>query len=224
MAQASNNMPNKLEIKPGDRYGRLVILKEVEQVKTKRWFLCKCDCGTQKHIRIDAFKRNTQSCGCLTKEVASIRSTRHGMHNTSIYNVWHSMKQRCYNANDHNYKHYGQRGITMYSEWLDAKLFINWALSNGYKENLTIERIDNNKGYSPLNCKWATQLDQLRNTRRTVKLTLNNVTMCRKDWATKIGISSTSLKRRLEKLPLIDALTTPPNKKKQHYAIINIGV
>lgn len=95
----------------------------------------------------------------------------HGMKGTKLYNTWKSMKRRCYNSNYKYYKDYGARGITICDEWLHHfKPFFDWAMDNGYKEGLSIDRIDNNKGYSHDNCRWVDQSTQNENTRRSIRL------------------------------------------------------
>lgn len=112
--------------------------------------------------------------------------------------VWYSMKSRCLNPNHSGYAYYGGRGITICDEWLDKEVFKEWARSNGYREGLSLDRIDNDQGYGPLNCRWATREEQGQNKRKTVWLTHDNETLTLADWAKRLGISTKTLKGRLQ--------------------------
>lgn len=205
-------MPKAINVIPGERYGRLTVVEEVDKVKGKRYFECSCDCGTVKDYRFVSLRSQTiKSCGCLRNEQNRIANLSHGMAGNHLYSSWHSMKQRCLNPNAKVYKHYGGRGITICSEWMEFESFMNWALSHGYSENLTIERIDVNGNYEPNNCTWATTKAQSRNRRNNVILEYNGKKMCMEDWAISLGISSASMRKRLKNWPLGRALTEPKN-------------
>ena len=112
----------------------------------------------------------------------------------SIYN---GMRLRCYNENSVNYKYYGGKGVTICDEWLlSFENFFDWAINNGYNENLTIDRIDSEKEYSPDNCKWSTKKEQAYNRSMSVKLTLNGRTMYMTEWAEELGIDKKTLSWR----------------------------
>lgn len=135
--------------------------------KTKRRYaLYKCFCGNKfKACAYDVKNGDTKSCGCYQKTFHS--STTHGLTNSRIYKAWQNMKNRCYNKNVKKFERYGGRGIKVCNEWLnDFEAFYDWAMTNGYNDNLTIDRINNDGNYESSNCRWTTKAIQARNTRR----------------------------------------------------------
>jgi hypothetical protein len=172
----------------GNRYGRLTVLSLVESpasanIPTK--WLCVCDCGKQTEVQSSNLKSGvTRSCGCLQKELAKERSKKHGMTGTRIYMTWQNIIKRCKSKTDKSYKWYGGRGITICEEWAnDFQSFYNWALENGYSDDLTIDRIDVNGNYEPSNCRWVTFKEQQRNKSNNVYIEYNGQikTLC--EWA-----------------------------------------
>mgnify|MGYP003293053209 CR=1 FL=1 len=158
----------------GKRYGMLTVLSRDGMDKSRRnaMWLCRCDCGksirtTTSHLKCG----HTTSCGCRKSEFG--KATRfkktHGLSYSRLYRILRGMKNRCYNPNDPKYYLYGGRGIKICDEWLDdVKSFYDWAMSHGYDDKLTIDRINCDGDYTPFNCRWATILEQNRN-RRNVK-------------------------------------------------------
>lgn len=117
-----------------------------------------------------------------------------------LYSRWKAMKQRCYNPKHTYYKNYGARGISVCDEWKDNFLnFYNWAISTGYREGLTVDRIDNDKGYSPENCRWATKKEQGRNLRTNRPITIGGETKLMCEWAEISGISSANILKRIRR-------------------------
>lgn len=119
---------------------------------------------------------------------------------TKIYSVWEGMKARCYNKNSTHYHNYGGRGIKVCDEWKnDPCAFVSWAIDSGYKEGLTLDRIDVNGNYSPQNCRWATRKEQSRNMRKSIMTTLNGITKSYLDWCEELGISKKSIEHIVER-------------------------
>ncbi len=168
-------MRKKIDL-TGQRFGSLTVIQKDESRNYKSGctaWLCICDCGEQKIARSDKLRNGkTKSCGCLVAELFHPSKTRlFHPSKTRLYYVWNGMKARCNSVNNPNYPNYGARGITVCDEWKNNfQAFYEWAIVNGYDENAprgqcTIDRIDNDKGYSPDNCRWVDMNVQNRNRR-----------------------------------------------------------
>lgn len=197
----------------GKKYGRLTILKRVENRGHHPVVRCRCDCGKELDVFLHSLTSgNTASCGCYNREAFMNRISKHGMCDTPLYRAYKNMIQRCTNPNHPRYKDWGGRGISVCKEWTDdIQSFFEWAQASGYKNGLTIERIDNDKGYSPENCRWATPSEQQHNKRNTKYIELNGETRSILEWAELSGVNANRINTRYFKLnwTAYDAIYTP---------------
>lgn len=180
----------------GTKYGRLTAIQEILPTpNTGRRWDCLCECGNMVNVsQINLRIGNTKSCGCLHKD----HVTTHGSSKTKLYKVWTAMKQRCLQPTCDAYIDYGGRGITICSEWLnDYTIFHTWAMTNGYQQGKTIDRRNNNMGYSPNNCRWTNQMTQRRNSRKSQKRTSIYKGVCwhkqNKKWFAYITVKGKSI-------------------------------
>lgn len=213
----------------GKKIGRLTVLKlsDNEPQNGKIKWVCKCECGNIIEVfSSNLIREHTKSCGCLSKEKASKRMKisnpqyKHGKVNTRIYNIWSSMKKRCYLKTHMHYKNYGGRGIKVCKEWKDDFMsFYNWAMNNGYKEGLTIDRIDSDKDYCPENCRWMTYKEQQNNKRNNRIIIYKNKEYTISQLANEKNIKYDILLYRINKgWNLEDAVSLPKMKGGQKYA------
>lgn len=207
----------------GQRFGRLVVVGRADPPLNKwryaMWH-CRCDCGRETDVSGHNLRRwLTTSCGCLRREHAADAHRTHGGTGSRLYNIWRTMRARCENPHNENYDYYGGRGITVCEEWHDFANFMQWAERTGYQENLTIDRIDVNEGYNPVNCQWATMHEQARNKRSNVNITYHGITRCLSDWAATFGIDVGTLWLRVFRRgwDIERAFTTPVQKRCRHH-------
>lgn len=199
----------------GQYFDRLYVEEKSEQ-KSKEGraiWVCSCSCGNKVLVDTKSLTtRTTKSCGCYSKEVHSRIFTKHGASRSKLYFVWNDMKSRCSDINALPYKDYGGRGITVCDEWISSfEEFQQWALSNGYQQGLTLDRIDVNKGYSPENCRWVTMKAQCNNKRNNRFITYNGETHTISEWSEITGINKAVIRYRLNAgWDIKDALTIKP--------------
>ena len=159
-------MPKQVDIS-GQTFGRLTAIEIAgRKYRTTLW-RCICSCGNETIVFV-AYLRSghTKSCGCLRSEITSQKNYTHGEGQTRLYRIWAGIKQRCTNPNVVAFCRYGGRGITLYADWYYFEPFRDWAIANGYSDNLSIDRINNDGNYEPENCRWTTQAAQMRNMSR----------------------------------------------------------
>lgn len=188
----------------GIKYGRLTAIKTIRGRKFVYW-LCLCDCGKYTEVRASNLQSGAvKSCGCLNIE--SI--TKHNQVHSRLYNVFNSLKQRCLNPNNKEYKNYGGRGIKICKEWLDKENgfmnFYNWAMENGYNENAkfqqcTIDRIDVNGNYEPNNCRWITNKEQALNRTTNKILIYKGKSKTMVEWSKELGINYKTFQKYIQK-------------------------
>lgn len=206
-------MPSKLNL-AGQRFGRLVAIGQAEKHTTPggheftRWF-CRCDCGAIVTCFTNALRsRHAQSCGCLKNELSSARSRTHGMHGTKVYAAWSTMIRRCEDPNAEGYERYGGRGITVCERWHDFAAF--YADMGPRPAGHSIERERNGGNYEPGNCRWATRMEQMKNTRSNVHITHEGETLILAEWARRFNTDGATIKRRLAATGAMSPITRSP--------------
>jgi hypothetical protein len=179
----------------GQVFGRITVIAKAPSKKTQSKWLVKCTCGNEKEVlQVNLRNGSSTSCGCYRTEL----NTKHGDSKSRLHNIWGLMRQRCTNPNVSNYSYYGGRGISVCKEWENYLIFKEWALLNNYEETLEIDRINNDLGYFPDNCRWVNRIIQTRNRRSFknsiskyigVKLTQNK----NKPWRAEITVDTKTI-------------------------------
>ena len=208
-------MGNKIKDLTGQKFGKLTVIEYLGIFNHKARFECICECGNTKVVTgVHLRNGHVRSCGCLAKN--NMNQTTHGLSNHPLYNVWQGIKARCNCNTDKHYKFYGGRGISICDEWKnDFKAFYDWSMSHGYQKGVMLDRIDNDLGYSPDNCRWVNSKIQNNNRRNNILIRFNGKTQTLAQWSDEINIKMTTLYNRLNALgwSIEKTLTTPVKKK-----------
>lgn len=179
----------------GHKYGMLTAIENVGSKRGQRMWRCICECGNETIVSAANLHNGyTVSCGCMK----GFHLRKHGHSGERLYKIWKGMKNRCRNENDPGYKNYGAKGITVCDEWKEGfNTFMEWALNNGYKDNLSIDRTNVNGNYEPSNCRWATRKTQANNTTRNHYITHDGETKTMKEWSEHYGIPYSTFRSRI---------------------------
>lgn len=184
----------------GAKVGRLTVIEFAEKKNGRRYWKCKCECGGEIDVLTTSLATGrTASCGCYQREKASQMFKEHGQSGTRLYRIWSNMIQRCTNPKHDWYSRYGENGISVCDEWKRFDAFHSWAMSNGYSDSLSIDRIDNSKGYSPNNCRWATPQEQTDNRECSIYISFNGDSKTLKEWSKDTGIPYKNLLWRIRR-------------------------
>ena len=182
----------------GQRFDRLIVVGLLGRSNNTTFWACQCDCGQTAEVgRHDLTSRKTKSCGCFRREATGLRKMTHSLSNSTTYKSWASARQRCSNPNDASYPDYGGRGIQMCERWAS---FENFVADMGIRPSgMSLDRIDNDLGYQPNNCRWAPDKVQARNKRTTRMIEFQGKRLTLTEWARHYSIPVSTLYCRLAK-------------------------
>ena len=188
----------------GKKFGRLTVIGIDDRNTRKTYWNCICDCGKVKSVRADSLQGGAiRSCGCLKKEQDEKNLTKHHSHyqsGTRIYIIWQNLKSRCNKETDVRYHNYGGRGIKVCEEWQNSfENFYYWSLENGYSDDLTIDRIDNDGNYEPLNCRWVDKKTQCNNRSTNTKITIGKSTRTLMEWCEIFQLNYSNIYRKYKR-------------------------
>lgn len=205
------------------KFGRLTVIEKSQKICGKTAWKCICDCGNITYVTTSNLTCNRiRSCGCIKQEILMKRNITHNQRHTKLYEVWKSIKQRCYNPKHHAYKNWGGRGIKVCDEWKENfQAFYDWSYSNGYKEEcqksekdkLTIDRINNDGDYCPSNCRWVNRTTQSRNKRVNKKIIYKNEEHCLVEWCEILNLYYQTINARLRRGWSIEKSFETPTKR-----------
>jgi hypothetical protein len=185
----------------GQRFGRLTAIEMIGPNRNKQivW-RCVCDCGNETFVTATVLHRGAvRSCGCLRRDTTRKNKTIHGHRYERLYGIWKNMIKRCHLETDRSYGRYGERGISVCDEWRNSyDNFRDWSYENGYEDDLSIDRMDNDGNYSPNNCRWTDRFTQANNTRRSRPITYDDITHSISEWSRLFGVNRHSLRYRIE--------------------------
>lgn len=185
----------------GKTFGNLTVLRlAVDEPRKKKKWLCQCGCGREIVVSASNLKSgHSQQCRTCQLKAVQTGNVTHNQSGTKLYRVWNGIKTRCENPNSKSYPEYGGRGITLCPEWHDAATFLEWAWANGYHEGLEIDRIDNDRGYSPDNCHWIPRKNNANNKRSSKYVEHGGEKRTVSEWASFFGVNYKNLCRNLSK-------------------------
>jgi len=213
-------MPRVKDLTGRQFFDLTVESRHPQNLHNRAVWVCRCKCGNTRlvvgqDLKKGAIKRCTKCASVYSAAMSSIASTTHGMSDTSLYNCWSHMKQRTLNPKCKSFPRYGGRGIGICEEWKsDFTAFQKWAIENGYSPSLSLDRIDNDKGYYPENCRWADRTTQQNNRTACHYITVNGETRTVSQWAQKLNIRPTSLNARIRRGWTIEDAVLSPRKIK----------
>ncbi|KYC82578.1 hypothetical protein [Bacillus licheniformis] len=211
-------MGRKLIDYTGYKIGRLEVV-ETYRRNGRTFCKCKCECGNIVNVRVDSIKKNgeTRSCGCLAEDMRNGNvkvNVTHGLSYNKLYRYWDGMKKRCYSPSHDSYKWYGATGVKICDEWLhDFKSFYDWSIENGYREGLSIDRIDPSKDYSPTNCRWVTLSEQANNRSNNVRTDVNGEILNIAQVAKKYNLNENTVRGRYKRGKRGNELISPVKPK-----------
>lgn len=191
-------MSRRFQVKKGDRFGKWTVVSDpyVCAKDMHRHVMVRCECGIERDLNV-RYLASGESRSCGRKGCVKVK---HGLARSPLYLCWQDIKRRCYDKSLWCYRLYGGEGKLMCNEWRQSfKPFAEWAVSNGYREGLTIERIDNSKGYTPDNCRWATRKEQSRNRRTNRIIEFRGEAKCLQAWIDELGLSGNTVRTRLKR-------------------------
>ena len=206
-----------MEIKDikGEKFGRLTAVERAGKQGRHVLWRFKCECGNEIiALGINVRSGKTKSCGCIRNENGREQLTTHGLSKTALYNTWKCMRQRCNNPNNKSYPNYGGRGIKICKEWDSFPVFFDWALTHGYKVGLQIDRIDNNGGYTPENCRWTDEKTQSNNRRTNTIIQCFGEQHTLAEWSNITRLKPSTIIQRVKRQgwTIEKALSTPVSK------------
>ena len=217
VVSASRSRVNSLE---GKDFGRLRVIRRAYRSNNKHtYWECLCSCGEVAVVRADALlEGKTLSCGCFNSD----KSTTHGESHTRLFQTYKNMMSRCYDENNVAYKNYGGRGITVCDEWDDFITFKKWAEERGYNDTSVIDKIDNDKGYCPENCRWVGWKESGSNRSNVKMIEFSGEAMHLSAWSEYLGIKRKTLFNRLYKLDwnVEESFTIPVGKSRRNREVV----
>ena len=191
---------SKIKDETGNRFSKLLVLKRADNTRNgQTQWLCKCDCGNECVVTASNLRRGKQvSCGCHGKSVNAKNDVPTELRQTRLYTIWKDMQYRCYNKKSNRFHRYGLKGVKVCDEWLNSfEAFYEWAMNNGYEDDLSIDRIDANGNYEPSNCRWATAKTQARNKSTNRLLTYKGATKCLAEWCETYNLKQQTVSQRI---------------------------